>query len=54
MATDLPERFNFAEEEERILALWTRLDAFKTSLELSKDKPEVGAACSAGAVGCRY
>jgi isoleucyl-tRNA synthetase len=43
MASDLPDRFNFAEEEERILALWARLDAFKTSMELTKDKPEVRA-----------
>ena len=36
----LPERVSFPEEEERVLALWQRLDAFRTSLALSKDKRE--------------
>ncbi len=37
----LPDKMNFAGEEEKILQLWERLDAFHRSLELSKDKPEV-------------
>ena len=37
----LPERINFPAEEEKVLELWKKLDAFKRSLELSKDKPEV-------------
>ena len=41
MASTLPERINFAQEEEKILALWKKLDAFHRSLELTKDKPEV-------------
>ncbi|DBA03205.1 TPA: hypothetical protein N0F65_003925 [Lagenidium giganteum] len=34
----LPERISFPEEELKILALWEELDAFKKSLELSKDR----------------
>lgn len=51
MAT-LPDKINFAAEEEKILELWKRLDAFKRSLELTKDKPEVclSASWSAGLV----
>lgn len=37
----LPERINFAQEEEKVLELWQRLNAFQRSLELSKGKPEV-------------
>ena len=36
----LPERVDFPAQEEEILALWERLDAFKTSLELSRGNPE--------------
>lgn len=36
----LPERFDFPAEEERTLALWKQLDAFKRSLELSADSKE--------------
>jgi hypothetical protein len=36
----LPERVNFPQQEEEVLALWKRLDAFKTSLALSRGKPE--------------
>jgi len=39
-AMSLPERVNFPQQEEEVLALWKRLDAFKTSLELSRGKPE--------------
>jgi hypothetical protein len=34
-------RINFPAEEEKVLALWKRLNAFERSLELSKGKPEV-------------
>ncbi|GAB9463465.1 Isoleucine-trna ligase [Globisporangium polare] len=34
----LPERISFPEEELKILQLWEDLDAFKKSLELSKDR----------------
>lgn len=34
----LPERISFPDEELKILALWEQLDAFKKSLELSKDR----------------
>jgi hypothetical protein len=37
----LPERINFAQEEEKILQLWERLNAFQRSLDLSRGKPEV-------------
>ena len=36
----LPERVDFPAQEEEILALWERLNAFKTSLELSRGNPE--------------
>jgi isoleucyl-tRNA synthetase len=35
----LPEKIDFPAEEEKVLALWARLDAFKTSLKLSEGKP---------------
>lgn len=34
------DRINFSEEETKILEYWKEQDAFKTSLELSKDRPE--------------
>lgn len=34
----LPERISFPDEEVKILQLWEELDAFKKSLELSKDR----------------
>jgi isoleucyl-tRNA synthetase len=37
--SDLPERVSFPKEEEKVLALWKELDAFKTSLRLSEHKP---------------
>ena len=40
MAQPLPERVSFPGMEEEMLKLWEKLDAFKTSLELSKGKPE--------------
>ena len=33
------DKINFSIEEENILAFWKEIDAFKTSLELSKDRP---------------
>ncbi|AJQ15616.1 ADE_G0001220.mRNA.1.CDS.1 [Saccharomyces cerevisiae] len=32
--------FSFPKEEEKVLSLWDEIDAFHTSLELTKDKPE--------------
>lgn len=40
MSSKLPERIDFAAEERKVLELWERIDAFKRSLELTKDKPE--------------
>ncbi|KAG2214264.1 isoleucyl-tRNA synthetase [Mucor mucedo] len=36
---DLSGQYNFPKEEEKILEFWREIDAFKTSLELNKDKP---------------
>ncbi|KAG2235857.1 isoleucyl-tRNA synthetase [Thamnidium elegans] len=36
---DLSGQYNFPKEEEKILEFWKEIDAFKTSLELNKDKP---------------
>ena len=38
--SSLPDNISFPGEEEVILALWTRLDAFRTSLAQSAGKPE--------------
>ncbi|XP_078470570.1 isoleucine--tRNA ligase, cytoplasmic isoform X1 [Lampetra planeri] len=40
MVQPVPEKINFAEEEERILVLWTELDAFQESLKQSKSRPQ--------------
>ncbi|CCK68674.1 isoleucine--tRNA ligase ILS1 KNAG_0B02320 [Huiozyma naganishii CBS 8797] len=32
--------FSFSQEEEKVLSFWNEIDAFHTSLELTKDKPE--------------
>jgi isoleucyl-tRNA synthetase len=32
--------FDFPKEEEKVLALWKEVDAFKTSLKLSEGRPE--------------
>jgi len=37
---DIPEKFNFSENEEIILQYWKDIDAFKTSLKLSEGRPE--------------
>lgn len=39
MVTPVPDQFNFPAEEEKILELWKKLDAFQTSLKQSKDRP---------------
>jgi len=39
MVEEVPEKINFPEEEERVLALWKKIDAFQTSLKQSKNKP---------------
>jgi len=39
--TSLPEKINFSAEEDKVLELWKKLNAFQRSLELTKDKPEV-------------
>ena len=39
MAKNVGESYNFPKEEEKILALWKDIDAFKTSLKLSEGKP---------------
>lgn len=33
------QRFNFPQEEERVLEYWRSIDAFQTALNLSKDRP---------------
>ncbi|KAI8904305.1 tRNA synthetases class I-domain-containing protein [Gorgonomyces haynaldii] len=35
----IPNQFNFPKEEERILAFWEEIDAFKTQLKLSENRP---------------
>lgn len=35
----VPEVINFPEEEEKILAFWKNIDAFKNTLKQSKGKP---------------
>ena len=39
MATPVPDRMDFPAEEEKVLQLWKKLDAFQTSLKQSKDRP---------------
>ena len=39
MAKSVAESYNFPKEEENILELWKKLDAFKTSLKQSEGKP---------------
>ena len=35
----IPEKLDFAGEESKTLEFWEKIDAFKTSLEINKDKP---------------
>ena len=37
--TKIPEKLDFAAEEAKTLEFWKNIDAFKTSLEINKDKP---------------
>ncbi|CAD5123301.1 DgyrCDS11658 [Dimorphilus gyrociliatus] len=39
MTQAVPEKINFPEEEEKILALWKKINAFQTCLKQSKGKP---------------
>ena len=39
MVEPVPENIDFAQEEGNILEYWKKIDAFKTSLKLSKGKP---------------
>ncbi|KZT54228.1 hypothetical protein CALCODRAFT_485740 [Calocera cornea HHB12733] len=39
-AHDVAAKFDFAKEEEKVLAYWREIDAFKTSLKLSEGRPE--------------
>lgn len=39
MVEPVPESINFPQEEEKIIEYWKKIDAFKTSLKLSKGKP---------------
>ena len=39
MVSQVPDHYNFPDEEEKILKLWKQLDAFHTSLKQSKDRP---------------
>jgi len=36
----VPDKPHFPTEEEKVLAYWKEIDAFKTQLELSEGKPE--------------
>ena len=36
---DVPERVSFPDEERKVCDFWDSIDAFKTSLEMNKDKP---------------
>ena len=39
MVTPVPDRMDFPAEEQKVLELWKKLDAFQTSLKQSKDRP---------------
>lgn len=36
----IPDSIDFCKEEEQILTLWNKLDAFKTCLKQSKNRPK--------------
>ncbi len=40
MAQPVPDTIHFPDEEEKVLELWRRIDAFQTSLEQSKKRPK--------------
>lgn len=35
----IPESIDFCEEEQKVLNLWEKIEAFQTSLKQSKNKP---------------
>ena len=39
MVSKVPDQYSFPKEEERILELWKKLDAFQNCLKQSKDRP---------------
>ena len=39
MVETVPENIDFVKAEDEILELWNKIDAFKTSLKLSKGRP---------------
>ena len=39
MVTPVPDSMDFPAEEQKVLELWKKLDAFQTSLKQSKDRP---------------
>jgi len=40
MAQPVPDKISFPDEEEKVLKYWKEIDAFNTSLKLSKGKPK--------------
>ena len=38
--SSVTDKISFPDEEEKILAFWDSIEAFKTSIELSKGRPE--------------
>lgn len=43
MAQPVPESVSFPEEEDKIYEFWKSIDAFRTSLKLSKGRPRLAA-----------
>ena len=41
MFEEVPEKISFPEEEEKVLALWKKIDAFQTSLKQSRNRPRL-------------
>ena len=48
MSSHVPDQIDFSQEEEKMLRLWKELDAFKTSLKQSKDRPRLVKTRSSG------
>ena len=40
MVSPVPDHFDFPREEEKVMELWRKIDAFQTSLKQSKDRPK--------------
>ena len=40
MVSPVPDHMDFPAEEEKIMELWKKLDAFQTCLKQSKDRPK--------------